>query len=66
MKILLNGKEEKLPGALTIKELLDRRGVRPEMTAIELNFEIVKRKEYDQTVLKEDDKVEIVTMMGGG
>ena len=40
--------------------------IQPELTAVELNQEIINNKNYETTALKENDKVEIVTMMGGG
>ncbi len=33
---------------------------------VELNLEILPKDEYDKTILKEDDKIEIVAFVGGG
>lgn len=33
---------------------------------IELNGDILPRESYDTTILKENDKVEILTFVGGG
>ncbi len=66
MKIMLNGRDRDLAGAMTIQNLLEQVGIQPEMTAVEVNLEVVKRTDYDKTMVKENDKVEIVTMMGGG
>ena len=66
MKIMLNGRDRDLAGAMTIQNLLEQVGIQPEMTAVEVNLEVVKRTDYDKTMVKENDKVEIVTMMSGG
>jgi len=66
MKVILNGKEQELPEGISIQDLMKRYQLRPEMTVVEINLEIIRRKEYENTVLKSDDKVEFVTMMGGG
>jgi sulfur carrier protein len=66
VKLLLNGKEKELPDAMTLKGLIEQFQLRSEITVVELNEEIIKQGEYEKTVLKSQDKVELVTMMGGG
>ena len=38
----------------------------PVQVVVELNEEIIKRENYDTTVLKDGDVVEILHFMGGG
>jgi sulfur carrier protein len=38
----------------------------PEMVSVELNGQILRRTEFDATILKDDDKVEFLYFMGGG
>lgn len=66
MKIVLNGKEETLPDGLTVRELLDRMKVAPELVACEHNREIVRRKDYPNVRISEGDRIEIIQMIGGG
>jgi sulfur carrier protein len=67
MNLAVNGKETNIPDGLTISELLVEENVKmPQMVSVELNGQILKRSEFDQTVLKDDDKVEFLYFMGGG
>jgi sulfur carrier protein len=38
----------------------------PRLVAVEYNGEILHRQFWSQTQIKEDDKIEIVTIVGGG
>ncbi len=67
MNLVVNGKETNITDGLTINELLVEQNVKmPQMVSVELNGQILKRSEFDQTVLKDDDKVEFLYFMGGG
>ncbi len=67
MNLVVNGKETNITDGLTISELLVEENVKmPQMVSVELNGRILKRSEFDQTVLKDDDKVEFLYFMGGG
>lgn len=50
----------------SIAKLLETLRLHPLRVAVVLNQEIVKRQHYGTTLLKEGDKVEIVTIMAGG
>lgn len=68
MRIIINGKEEFMEKEeLTISELLKLKNVKmPEMVSVELNGEFLERKEYETTIVKENDKIEFLYFMGGG
>ena len=67
MKFIVNGKEDNLAEGLTISRLLVEQEVRmPEMVSVELNGQILKRSEFENTTLNEGDKVEFLYFMGGG
>jgi sulfur carrier protein len=67
MKLIANGKEVALDGALTVSQLLAHQNVSmPEMVSVELNGRILRRSEFDHTVLSNGDKVEFIYFMGGG
>ena len=66
MIVTVNGKPTELPDGLTIDGLLEHLEVRREYTAVALNREVTPKAAYDETVLKDGDKVEIVRPMGGG
>ena len=47
-------------------EFVEQNVKMPQMVSVELNGQILKRSEFDRTVLKDDDKVEFLYFMGGG
>ncbi len=67
MNLVLNGKETNINDGLTVSQLLVEANVKmPQMVSVEVNGQILRRSEYDQTILKENDKVEFLYFMGGG
>ncbi|MHC4087967.1 MAG: sulfur carrier protein ThiS, partial [Planctomycetota bacterium] len=46
--------------------LVEQKVKMPDMVSVELNGQILRRTEFEQTVLKNDDKVEFLYFMGGG
>jgi thiamine biosynthesis protein ThiS len=66
MKVFVNGQERDVADGMTVEALVKELGIRREGTAIEVNREIVPKARYAQTVLKPNDRLEIVTFVGGG
>lgn len=62
--IYVNGKEK--DNCNSLNALLDNGGFRREIIVVEINGEIIKKSNYDNTVLNDGDKVEIVSFVGGG
>lgn len=66
MQIIVNGEPRPLDRPLTVAELLDSCRLAPQRVAVEVNEQLVKRARYPQTHLRDGDRVEIVTLVGGG
>lgn len=66
MRIELNGEERELADDLTVEDLVRELGLRPEVVAVELNRELVARARHAQTKLAPGDRIEVVTLVGGG
>lgn len=66
MKLTINGEQRECTNGLTILELLKILNIDKERVAVELNSNIIPRPEMSKKGLKEDDKIEIVTFVGGG
>ncbi|MBF7047831.1 sulfur carrier protein ThiS [Campylobacter volucris] len=47
-------------------DFLNEKGYKVEFIALELNGEIIPRDKFENLILKENDKAEIVTFVGGG
>jgi len=67
MNVTVNGEQTELAGAMTVSELLTAQDVKmPDMVSVEVNGSILKRSEFDSTVLAEADSIEFLYFMGGG
>ena len=66
MRIQINGETREVPDALSLQKLVVDLELAPERLAIELNRNVVRRADWPATILKEDDRVEIVHFIGGG
>ena len=62
--IIVNGKETENSKSLSV--LLENGGFRRDRIAVEINGEIIKKSDYDKTVLNDGDKIEVVSFVGGG
>ena len=66
MNIILNNESDEVHDGITIKELLDDKKIHTKYIAVEINQKIIPKSKYDQHELKEGDKIEIITAIGGG
>ncbi len=65
MKLILNGEDRELAEGLTVDALITELGIQPPY-AVEINHKVCPKKLHPDTVLKEGDRVEVVTIVGGG
>ena len=66
IKINLNGRQLSLPFGTTVYKVVKKIKAQPSKVAIEINREIVKKKNISKIYLKDKDKLEIVHFIGGG
>ena len=66
IKIKLNGKLKLIYEKTKIIDLLQNLKIPLKKVAIELNQEIIDKKNIGKISLKKDDKIEIVHFIGGG
>ncbi len=66
MQIILNGKPETTEADTTVADLLARLELEPIRVAVEINEDIVPRKSYSGHVIRDGDRIEVVTFVGGG
>lgn len=64
--ITINGTPHIQADGCTLSELLQEQNYRTERVAVELNGEIVPKAAFGQTVLKDGDRLEVVSFVGGG
>ena len=66
LKIRLNGEMYEVKTASTVEALLAELNIDPRRVAVEHNLIVVKRANYENTIITEGDEVEIVNFVGGG
>ncbi|QDU00169.1 sulfur carrier protein ThiS [Gimesia aquarii] len=66
MQIQVNGEAKEVPQNLTVTELLTQLGLQPKYLAVERNLILIPREEHATCTLQEGDRLEIVTLVGGG
>ena len=66
IKIKINGKINKIDDKTKLSDLVKNLKVPLKKVAIELNEEIVDKKNLNKINLKVNDKIEIVHFIGGG
>ncbi|PSB16389.1 thiamine biosynthesis protein ThiS [filamentous cyanobacterium CCP2] len=62
----VNGELRHCPPHTTLPDLLQQLGMNPRLVAVEYNGEILHRQFWDSTQIQEGDRLEIVTIVGGG
>ena len=66
IKIRVNGKVKSISDNYSISDLLKNLKIPMKKVAIELNQEIIDKKNISKINLKKNDKIEIVHFIGGG
>jgi sulfur carrier protein len=66
MKVSINGEWRELPDGLTVAALVNMLGVTAPQVAVELNLEVVPRARHAETAIRDGDRLEVVTLVGGG
>jgi len=51
---------------MTLSNYLDKENYNTKRIAVEINYEIIPKTDYDTVSFKDGDTVEIITFMGGG
>jgi thiamine biosynthesis protein ThiS len=64
--VVVNGEVREVAAGTNVAELIRELGLASERVAVERNGRIVRRAEHERTVLEEGDRVEVVTLVGGG
>ena len=65
MKVFVNGALREVEIS-TLAELISELDLPVARIAVELNREVVRRSDWGSTMLKDEDRIEIVHFVGGG
>ncbi|MEL7596770.1 MAG: sulfur carrier protein ThiS, partial [Clostridiaceae bacterium] len=64
--MIVNGKVMNFKEEITIEELLRNFHLDMDKVVVEVNLEIIAKEKYYEFVLNEEDKIEIISFVGGG
>lgn len=62
----VNGESCSCAANTSLPEFLEQSGMNPRLVAVEYNGEILHRQFWQTTQIKSGDRLEIVTIVGGG
>jgi thiamine biosynthesis protein ThiS len=66
MTVIVNGESREISENTNLSRLLEILELASARVAIELNQSVVRRAEWGNIVLRENDRIEIVHFVGGG
>ena len=66
MKITVNGKKEIIEEGATVAGLIALKGLKPDTVIVEYNHDLIKKDDWSNIALKENDRLEILRFVGGG
>ncbi|NEQ50712.1 MAG: thiamine biosynthesis protein ThiS [Leptolyngbya sp. SIO3F4] len=62
----VNGESQSCSTGTTLPQLLKQLKMDPRLVAVEYNGEILHRQFWETTIMRTDDRLEVVTIVGGG
>ena len=66
MQIVVNGQTREIDSHTSVARLLDELNLTGKPVAVEVNLDIVPHARHADHILAEGDRLEIVTLVGGG
>ncbi len=66
LTVVVNGEEREVPPGATVLDLLKTLEIGPGPMAVEVNSNVVRRAQHAEHRLAAGDRIEIVTLVGGG
>ena len=66
MSVIVNDQPREIEPGTTLAVLLDEMGLDSRLVAVEVNLDVVPRAQHGHCTLRDGDRLEIVTLVGGG
>jgi thiamine biosynthesis protein ThiS len=66
LRVYINGESREVQGNPSLADLISQLDLPAARIAVELNREVVRRAAWSETMLHDDDRIEIVHFVGGG
>ena len=66
MNIIINGEDMNIEENKTLQNIILHLKIEEKVMASAVNMEIIKKDNWDNYILKENDKIELLQFVGGG
>jgi thiamine biosynthesis protein ThiS len=66
MQVLINGETRKIENEINLRQLLEKLELPTTRIAIELNKDVIRKKDWETIKIADADKIEIIHFVGGG
>lgn len=66
MTVIVNGNSKECADGISLAEFIENLGLKSDRVAVELNRQIAARSRWNETPLRDGDRLEIVHFVGGG
>jgi thiamine biosynthesis protein ThiS len=66
LRVYINGESREFSGTPSLAELITELDLPAARLAVEVNREVVRRRDWASTVVRDEDRIEIVHFVGGG
>lgn len=66
INVTVNGEKQRIAEGTSILSLLTMMNINLQRVAVEYNMDIVDKNKFDLICLRENDRLEIITFVGGG
>ncbi len=66
IEVIVNGKRQELAREVNVAELLKLLDIEGERIAIEINEDVIRKRDWHNVKITTKDKIEIIHFVGGG
>jgi len=66
MKLIINGEDKSFDSDINLKDIIINLKIEDKVMAAAVNMNIVKKSDWSNFILKENDKIELLQFVGGG
>ena len=66
MRVVINGETKDVPEGLNLRSLLEHLSLPHQRIAVEVDQQVIRKADWDKTLVNVDTRIEIVHFVGGG
>lgn len=66
MILIINGKEKKFKNNISLKQIMKELKIIDKVMAAAVNMNVIKKENWENFKPKENDKIELLSFVGGG